>query len=302
MEAKFKIDFLCVGFQKCATTTLDAVLRQHSGVCLPAIKEVHLGEWAGDCRNPLKILERKFFCGDCAGKKIGIIDPSLVECPRMIYENMGGQIKIFFLMRNPVDRLFSYYKMALKFGYSEIYKSTLYGQEIKNVSKSFRRYVREELRCKNKSYSILWGNYIDYILDFSKYYGRDMMKIILFEDFILSPEKCTREILDFLSLPVESINFGLCVGEGNYISKNNMCFKINSKIVSKREEIRSNPNNTMKQFERMDTVFQKVSKYTTESNSEKMDAYTRQRLEKYYGESKKRLEEFLNIDLSEKWF
>lgn len=58
----------------------------------------------------------------------------------------------------------------------------------------------------------------------------------------------------------------------------------------------------MIQFERMDKVFQKVSKYTTEDNSEKMDSYTRRRLENYYGESKKRLEEFLNMDLSEKWF
>ncbi len=302
MKTDFKIDFLCVGFQKCATTTLDAILRQHSSVCLPAIKEVHLGEWVDECKNPLETIEQKYFCGDYDGKKIGIIDPSLIDCPQVIYKYMGSRVKIIFLMRNPVDRLFSYYKMALKFGYSDIYKSTLYGKEVKNVSRSFRRYVREELRRKNKSYSILWGNYIDYILDFSKYYSRDLIDIVFFEDFVSSPEMYTYEIFEFLSLPYESINFDLCVGEGNCISKNNLCFKINSKIISKREEIRSNVNNSMKQFERMDTVFQKVSKYTTESNCEKMDAYTRQRLEKYYGESKKRLEEFLNMDLSEKWF
>lgn len=302
MKENFRIDFLCVGFQKCATTTLDAILRQHSGVCLPAIKEVHLGEWVNECRNPLEVLEQKFFADDYVGKKIGIIDPSLIDCPQVIYKYMGSRVKIIFMMRNPVDRLFSYYKMALKFGYLDIYKSTMYGQEIENVSKSFRRYVREELRRRNKSYAILWGNYIDYILDFTKYYGRDMIDIVFFEDFILSPKKFTYEILEFLSLPFESLNYDLRVGEGNCISKNNLCFKINSKIISKREEIRSNPNNTMRQFERMDRVFEKVSKYTTEDNSEKMDAYTRQRLEKYYGESKKRLEEFLNMDLSEKWF
>lgn len=302
MKENFRIDFLCVGFQKCATTTLDSILRQHSGVCLPAIKEIHLGEWVDECRNPLEVIEQKFFGGNYVGKKIGIIDPNLIECSQAIYKYMGSSVKIIFLMRNPVDRLFSYYKMALKYGYWDIYKSTLYGQKIRNVRKSFGRYVREELRNRNKSYSVLWGNYIDYILDFAKYYGRDMIDIVFFEDFISSPEKCTNEILKFLSLPFENLKFDLCVGEGNCVSKNNLCFKINSKIISKREEIRSNPDNTIRQFERMNTVFQKVSKYTTEFNGEKMDAYTRQRLEKYYGESKKRLEEFLDMDLSVKWF
>lgn len=302
MAENFKIDFLCAGFQKCATTTLDAVLRQHSGICLPAMKEIHLGEWVDKCRNPLKVIEQKFFDSNYVGKKVGIIDPNLIECPQVIHKYMGGQVKIIFMMRNPVDRLFSYYKMALKFGYSDVYKSTLCGQEIKNVSKSFRRYVREELRYRNKIYSLLWGNYIDYILNFIKYYDRDLIDVVFFEDFISFPEKSTYEILEFLSLPLESLNFDLRVGEGNCISKNDLCFKINDKIISKREEIRSNPNNTMIQFERMDKVFQKVSKYTTEDNSEKMDSYTRRRLENYYGESKKRLEEFLNMDLSEKWF
>ena len=48
MKDEFKIDFLCVGFQKCATSTLDAILRQHSKVALPDIKEIHLEPYTSD--------------------------------------------------------------------------------------------------------------------------------------------------------------------------------------------------------------------------------------------------------------
>lgn len=78
MRNSFKIDFLCVGFQKCATTTLDAILRQHSEVALPIIKEIHLAEWATKCQNPMKLIENKFFRDtNYSNKKIGIVDPSL---------------------------------------------------------------------------------------------------------------------------------------------------------------------------------------------------------------------------------
>lgn len=160
MKRNFKLDFLCVGFQKCATTTLDALLGQHSCVALPNIKEIHLEEWGGKCENPMKVIENKFFAGsDYINKKVGIIDPNLRDCPREIRKRIGKDIKLIFIMRNPVDRLFSYYKMALKLGFYDVYQSTLYGKEISNVRKSFGRYVREEL-IKEKKPLLFYGETI----------------------------------------------------------------------------------------------------------------------------------------------
>ena len=230
MGNKFKIDFLCVGFQKCATTTLDAILRQHSNVLLPDIKEVHMEEWAYQCENPMYIIHKKFFQNRYSDKKIGIIDPNLQDCEQIIYKYMGTDIKIIFLMRNPVDRLFSYYKMALKLGYKGVYHSTLHGKEITNVRKSFGRYVREELRRENKNPPILWGNYIDTIQRFRMYYKKQNMIFIFFEDLIKSPEKSVQEICRFLSLPYEKLDCDMWEYSGNLISKNDISFKINGKM------------------------------------------------------------------------
>lgn len=303
MKNNFKLDFLCVGFQKCATTTLDTILGQHSCVALPTIKEIHFEEWGGKCENPMKVIESKFFAGsDYINKRVGIVDPNLRDCPREIRKRLGKNIKLIFIMRNPVDRLFSYYKMALKLGFYDVYQSTLYGKEISNVRKSFGRYVREELIKENKASPILWGNYIDVIMDFSRYFERDKMFFIIFEDFIHNPEKVTRELFEFLSLPYEEVEFKIWEFSGNRISKNALCFKINSTIIFMREKSRCSLNASTKQFNKIDNFYNSMAKLTTKENNESMSIGTRKQLERYYDDSTRKLEDFLGIDLSEKWF
>ena len=302
MNSKFKIDFLCVGFQKCATTTLDGILRQHSGIALPDIKEIHLEEWYRRCSNPREVIMQKFFEENWEGKKIGIIDPNLCDCPRLIRRYMGTDIKFIFMLRNPVNRLFSYYKMALALGFPEVYKSTMYGKEIRYVAKSFERYVKEKLQDQNNNISILWGNYIDFILKFEHYFKRDMMKFIIFEEYLNDPKGNVSEILDFLDLPYQRLDFMLWKGQGDRIPKNNFCFKVNRRISLMSEEARCNPKATINQFRIADALAEKVYKWTTMENHEKMSRNAKERLETYYSGNVRRLEEYLDIDLSQVWF
>lgn len=302
MNSKFKIDFLCVGFQKCATTTLDGILRQHSDIALPDIKEIHLDEWYRGCGDPMEIIKQKFFGGNWEGKKIGIIDPNLCDYPRLIRRYMGSDIKLIFMMRNPVNRLFSYYKMALVLGFPDVYKSIMYGKEVRYVTKSFERYIEEKLQDKNKFTPVLWGNYIDIISKFEPYFKRDMMKFIIFEEYLKDPEGHMNEIFDFLDLPYQTLNFNLWKFRGDRIPKNKCCFKINRKISLIREEARCNPKATINQFRMADTLVEKLNKWTTMENDEKMSHNAKEHLESYYSGSVRRLEEYLDIDLSQVWF
>lgn len=302
MNSRFKIDFLCVGFQKCATTTLDGLLRQHSGIVLPEIKEIHMDEWYRSCDDPMYTIMHKFFGGSWSGKKIGIIDPNLCDYPRLIRRYMGRDIKLIFMMRNPVKRLFSYYKMALMLGFPEVYKSSMNAKEVRYVTKSFDRYIEEKLQDKKKSNSILWGNYIDHISRFERYFKRDMMKFIIFEEYLNTPEGHAREIFDFLGVPYQRLDFALWKGQGDRIPKNKLCFKVNSKIRLMREEARCNPKATIKQFCIADTLVEKINKWTTMENDEKMSQRAKERLETYYDGSVRRLEEYLDMDLSQVWF
>lgn len=302
MNSKFKIDFLCVGFQKCATTTLDGLLRQHSSIALPDIKEIHMDEWYRRCDDPMEIIKQKFFVKNWQGKRIGIIDPNLCDFPRLIRRYMGSEIKLIFMMRNPINRLFSYYKMALMLGFSEVYKSSMNGEEVGYVAKSFDRYIEEKFLNKNRSTSLLWGNYIDIILNFEHYFKRDMMKFIIFEEYLKTTEEHAGEIFDFLDLPYQRLDFGVWKGKGDRIPKNKLCFEVNGRIRMIREEIRCNPKATLNQFRMADALVEKVNKLTTMENNEKMSCHAREQLEIYYSESVRRLEEYLDVDLSRVWF
>lgn len=304
MYSKFKIDFLCVGFQKCATTTLDGILRQHSGIALPDIKEIHMDEWYRRCDDPMEIIMQKFFGeeGIGEGKKIGIIDPNLCDYPRLIRRYMGAEIKLIFMIRNPVNRLFSYYKMALMLGLPEVYKSSMNGKEVRHVTKSFDRYIEEKFQDKNRSASLLWGNYIDIILKFEHYFKRDMMKFIVFEEYLNTPEEHVKEILDFLNLPYQRLDLGLWKGKGDRIPKNKLCFEVNSTIRQIREEARCNPKATLNHFRMADALVEKVNKWTVKENNQKMSQEAKEHLKAYYDGSVRRLEEYLGIDLSQVWF
>ena len=298
----FNIDFMCVGIQKCGTSTLYETLKQHSGIALSNIKEIHLAEWVDKSSDPIKDIQRKFFEDEWHNKKIGIIDPTFANDVELAYKFIGKKTKLIFIMRNPVDRLFSYYKMALRLGYNDVYPSTLYGKEITRVRWSFGRYVREELRKENKCNAILRGNYLDTILRFEKYYNRNMMKFIFLEDYITDPEKVVREVEEFLELPHEKLDYSIWKNKGDLVPKNKLAFKVNQSTISLREYVRSNPRFSAKQWYRVQRMSAIIRKKTSVINHEKMSNNTRRQLEKYYESSIQRLGEYLDIDLSQIWF
>ena len=297
----FKIDFLCVGIQKCGTSTLYEILKQHSGIALSNIKEIHLAEWVDKSSEPLKDIERKFFEDGWYNKKVGIIDPTFEDDAELAYKCMGDT-KLIFIMRNPVDRLFSHYKMAVKLGCNEVYPSTLYGKEITRIRCSFGRYVREKLRKENKSDMLLRGNYIDTILRFEKYYNRDMMKFIFLEEYIADPEKVVREIEEFLELPHEKLDYSIWKNKGDLLPKNKMGFKVNQSFNMLEEYVKSNPRFSVEQWQRVHRMSVIIRSKTSVINHEKMSNHTRRKLEKYYEGSIQRLGEYLDIDLSQIWF
>lgn len=69
-----------------------------------------------------------------------------------------------------------------------------------------------------------------------------------------------------------------------------------------REKSRCSLNASTKQFNKIDNFYNSMAKLTTKENNESMSIGTRKQLERYYDDSTRKLEDFLGIDLSEKWF
>jgi len=116
--------FIC-GFQKCGSTWLNEILKQHPNVLVPNQKEIHFFDI-----HYAKGIEfySQFFMNYSIQKIIVDNTTSYARdplAPKRIY-NYNPKSKIVFLIRNPIDRAFSHYwhekrKLKINFKFEEFY-------------------------------------------------------------------------------------------------------------------------------------------------------------------------------------
>ncbi len=173
MEAK-KIDFLVIGAAKSATTTLYELIRKHPQIFIPAAKEV---PFFSDDKVYAKGMDRylRTYFGNADTKKLwGTVTPHYMlgqedTSPQIVADRIRSElpnVKLIALLRDPVERAFSHYKMSLQLGYE---------------TRCFEDIVMEVLKCPDAFRNKIKPD-LDYI--FGGEYGR-----ILNYYFTLFPSK-----------------------------------------------------------------------------------------------------------------
>lgn len=103
-------DFLCVGIEKCGTTSLYDLLQQHPHIGLSSHKETHFFNTHWD--KGLAWYREKFSALDTNCKVVGEITPAYHRFPEVIpriKQTLGENTKIIILLREPRQRAFSHY-------------------------------------------------------------------------------------------------------------------------------------------------------------------------------------------------
>jgi hypothetical protein len=220
-------NFLCAGAQKSGTTTLHDILVQHPNIFLPSIKEVHFFNNENNYKNGLRWYEKEIFANWKGEKAIGEITPSYMYfdyVPKRIYKDLGKDIKLIFILRNPVDRAYSQYLMFCRRGFE---------------TETFEKAIELEKERIKQSYSekmyfsyIDRGFYASQIKRYLKYFPKENMFFIIFEqEFIKNRKQTIEYILKFLE--VGNINLNLEV-------KSNPASVSKSKVL--RDIIYKKPN------------------------------------------------------------
>ena len=113
-----KIDFLIIGAQKSGTTSLFRYLSEHPAIFMPPQKEV---EFFNDDDKFLKGIEwflSKYFAKADTNQKLGEASTHNMMyfyVPERIFNTMPD-VKLIALLRNPIDRAYSHYRMAVRRG------------------------------------------------------------------------------------------------------------------------------------------------------------------------------------------
>lgn len=203
------IDFIIVGAAKSGTTTLHDLLRQHPEVFLPKKKELHFFDneinFEKGIETYLKNFEKtnKLICGE--------ITPSYMffdKVPKRLSIFLGKDLKLIFILRNPVDRAISHYNFNKSRGFEDLSFEDAIEIESKriNVSEKYKRRYSYMSR----------GLYFSQINNFLKYYKKENIHVIIFEDFLKDKINEMNNLFSFLNINPISLNFDY---KSNYTSR-----------------------------------------------------------------------------------
>jgi len=183
-------DFIIVGAMKAGTTTLAHYLRHHSKIYMPE-GELHFfdaqGGYADRWKRGVKWYKSQFESADpseICGEKTPTYS-YLPSVPERIYQ-IVPDVKIIWILRNPVDRSYSNYWHAVRGGSEKLSFEEAVKQEDKRVEENiWKGYVR-------RSY------YINQINRLLEYFDRESMHFCLFENLKERPIPLTNEVAAFL--------------------------------------------------------------------------------------------------------
>lgn len=292
------IDFLCPGFTKCGTSSLHEALMSVRDVYLSPKKESHFFTWRHEVQNSEDILVKNYFDAIKEGQLVGMIEPTFNLKAKEVYEFFGSDIRLVFLVRNPVESTFSRFKMILR---GAVLAEEFYQKYDQFSLKMFDDYIE-----RNNGGGLAVSRYIDWIKEFEKYYSGNQIKLVYFEELV----KETKAVMDDLLKFIGSKNSYECdmlprVNEGNYVMADLESYKIALQYKKLSLEYLHCSENDM---EAKDKCYRERVKVHNELNKAKkiyhvqISEEQRKRLEMYYYNSVRELEEYSHKDLSKMWF
>ena len=113
-------NFFIIGFQKCATSSLHHILKSSKQVSLPIYKETHF--FSDDIIFKKGInWYRKQFDINKNYKISGEVDPSYIYIDKAAIriKKFINNPKFILILRKPIDRAYSHYKMSCRRGYEK---------------------------------------------------------------------------------------------------------------------------------------------------------------------------------------
>jgi hypothetical protein len=199
-------NFVVVGAPKCGTTSLYHYLGQHPQIFLPARKELHYFSFGfmekllagpGDA-NILKTSCRTFeeyaayYAPAREQSAVGDISPSYFYFTDVCEEIRArlGSPKIIVMLRDPVQKAFSQYMHLIRDGRETLGLNAALAEEPRRIERGYAamwRYAESSL------YTARTRRFLDE-------FGRDRVKVILFDDLLRDPAGVLASTFEFLGV------------------------------------------------------------------------------------------------------
>jgi len=194
-------NFFIVGAAKAGTTSLYEYLKIVPGIYMSPVKEPGFFSTQKKFWHPDRVKNKKEYLNlfkKVKNEKI-IGEASIAyladrKTPKLIHE-VSPNAKILISLRDAVERAFSGYLMYIRDGLTTM-----------TFNESIQKFQSEN---SNKEIFVRLDNgfYTDNVKRYQSVFGEKNVKIIIFEEFVSNPIQTIQNILKFLGLNYENLNF-----------------------------------------------------------------------------------------------
>ncbi|NEP15031.1 MAG: sulfotransferase domain-containing protein, partial [Symploca sp. SIO2C1] len=199
-----KPNFFIAGAPKCGTTAMAEYLRRHPNIFMSLPKEPHyFAEDFPKIRSIQTLKQYMELFNQVTPEHLIVGEASTTYlyssvALKNIYQ-FNQDAKILVMLRNPVDLVYSLHSHHLYNGFEaeKNFKIAWKMQDLRRNGLSIPKTCREPEKLQYKQVALL-GAQIEKLLAI---FPPQQVKIVLFDDFLVSPKAVYEEILSFMNIP-----------------------------------------------------------------------------------------------------
>ncbi len=190
-------NFLCIGAQKCGTTSIWKILDAHEDVFMATPRETRFFHDDLQFSEGLQVYEYKYFADWSGQAAAGEKCPEYLYVPyvaRRIRDSLGPDVKLIVTLRSPAQRALSHYRHNLT---------------ALREFRSFNEAMADEAHCLQRGdfvpvpFGYLGrGCYASQLKNYLECFDREQLLVVDFETEICSDQKAlARRVYHFLDIP-----------------------------------------------------------------------------------------------------
>ena len=210
---RMKPNFLIIGAARCGTSALYDYLRQHPCVAPAFTKEIyffdqHFRKGMFWYRGFFPTILEKYYAKYI--RKTDLITGEATPCyifhphvPKRVFKS-NPKAKLIVLLRNPVDRAYSFYYHRIQFGLESLSFEDAIQKEEERLRGELEKMLKKDdyFSFNRQNYSYLSrGIYVDQLKNWMDLFPREQILILRSEDFFKDPSETFRQVTKFLNLP-----------------------------------------------------------------------------------------------------
>ncbi|MEP4486530.1 MAG: sulfotransferase [Halioglobus sp.] len=197
------LDFVIIGAQKCATTALFELLREHSDIAMPLEKEVPFFTEQDCSAENWKAFSNQYYGAQSKDKLWGKATPQYMSdpyVPQRLY-NLMPDTKLVAILRDPVERTYSHYQMGRRRATEDNTFEDAITQLLASDCDQVPALPSHLDGYESESdFYIRWSEYGRVLSNYLRYFDEGQLLVLYTEDLEQHPEATLDRLLAFLEL------------------------------------------------------------------------------------------------------